>query len=258
MRANSLLEVIDAGHLSKYVEAPFDQRGGLMIVGPPGSLKSTFIKCSLAEYPNCLIMSDLNVQQLIQLRDDLAGGRYSTIGFLEFEKLYQRAKPTAENLEGHIKALVDEGFTRSSFEDQRMMQLHATAFVVGAMTYSFYSNRFSQWNQSGFARRFLWANIRLKNPQLITDAIHQWTLVSFGSLARKTPASRHIPYTVTREESSRILTMLREQPGDATPFITMKKMLCALKWKHGKPAYAMRLLSDFAECLRKNGAAIEV
>src|SRR6476646_6884687 len=136
MKARSLLEVIDAAHLSYYVESPFPSRGGLMLVGPPGVLKSTFIASGLSDYPSALVLSDLNVQQLVRLRDDLSGGRYTSIGFTEFEKLYQRASSTSENIEGHIKALVEEGFTRASFEDQRMATMSARALVVGAMTYS--------------------------------------------------------------------------------------------------------------------------
>lgn len=38
MRANDLLEVLCAAHLGALVEGPFQDRGGLMVVGPPSTL----------------------------------------------------------------------------------------------------------------------------------------------------------------------------------------------------------------------------
>jgi len=47
------------------------------------------------------------------MRDDIAGGRINTLSFLEMEKIYQRHASTSSNIEGHLKAMVEEGFTNA-------------------------------------------------------------------------------------------------------------------------------------------------
>src|SRR5256885_1629489 len=120
MKVTTLMEVISAGHLAKFVDGPFDQRGGIFLVGPPGHLKSTIIKLALIEYPDTLVLSDINVQEFGRLKNSLIGGRYTTIGFGEFEKLYERNPTTAANLEGTLRGMVEEGFDKLSFESQQM------------------------------------------------------------------------------------------------------------------------------------------
>lgn len=230
-----------------------------MLIGPPGVMKTTFINAAYQEWPNALVLSDINVNQLVPLRDDLISGRYRTIAFTAFDKLYQRHSSTSSNIEGHISALVEEGFQRASFEDQRMTSFKARCLVVGGLPYGIYSRKFNEWAESGFARRFLWCFIRLSDPEKIQDAIHDWKLIDMACAARIEPKTRNIPYNVTEAESRMLQKLVKEQPGEATPFILIKKIYCALKWKYSrKPAYIKHLLKEFAPCLTKNGGTIEL
>lgn len=260
MNPNSFLEFLDAAHLSKYVEGPYQSRGGIMIVGPPNTLKSTMIDMAYSEYPNCLILSDINVNTLMQIKDDLAAGNYPTIAFPAFEKLYQRHKSTASNIEGYLMALVEEGFSRASFEDQRMAAIKARALVVGAIPYSFYQANYTRWNQSGFLRRFLWCVLRLEDSEKIMEAIHNWKLIQFNGISHRVPASKSISYSLSKEESRHIRAMIRQQPsGNSTPYALLKKIHCALKWKYSTtkhPSAYKRVLNDVAPSFRKDGAEV--
>lgn len=260
MKPNNFLQFLDAAHLSKYVESPYHQRGGIMIVGPPNTMKSTFIELALSEHPNALILSDLNVNTLTQIKDDLAAGHYPTMAFPAFEKLYQRNRATAMNIEGHMMALVEEGFSRASFEDQRMAAIKARALIIGAIPYSFYQQHYTQWNQSGFLRRFLWCVLHLKDSEKIMEAIHKWKLIPFDGIDHRTPSNKSIPYTITVEESRYLRSLIRQQPtGNSTPYVLLKKTYCALKWKFskGKNTHGHReVIEDIADCFKKGGAEV--
>lgn len=260
MNKTTLLEIIDAAHLTNWVESPFKQRGGIMLVGPPSSMKTTFIENTLANHYDALVVGDINIQTLIKLRDDFRTGRYHTLAFTEFEKLYQRRGETAINTEGSIKQYVEEGFSRASFEDQRMQLSKARCLVVGAMTEGFYRRKFSEWEESGFLRRFLWCNFSVSNAYLLTDSISRWEMLDLGDYKTKSPGNKSIPYAVTEAEDHKIKSALKDQFGITTPFVLLKKILCVLKWKYEKqePGKAFKILVDFTEVLRKDGGSLKL
>lgn len=257
MRASSLIECLSAIHQSKYVNGDYTQRGGVFLVSQPGMLKSTFIRMALEEYPDALLLTDINITTLSALKNSLLDGRYTTMGFGEFEKLYQRNPATAVNIEGHIKALVEEGLLNPSFVDQRAAAMNAKCAVLGGITPSCYTQHFTKWENNGFLRRFLWCHYTLQNPDAIVDAISRWHLLSFGKIVVKSPGNKKIPYNLTREEDGVIRAAIMQQPSRETPYVVAKKLFCVLKWRHsGKKAREIFL--DFAECLQTKGAFLEL
>ncbi len=228
-----------------------------MLVAPPGALKSTMIECALSEYPNALCLADLNINTLMKMRDDLTSNRFATIGFGEFEKLYQRAQVTSSNIEGTIKMLTEEGFIRASFEDVRISGIKARCFIVGGMTPSFYSQKYDGWIKSGFARRFLWSIFNVSNPEMILEAIHQNQKLEMNGIPRRYPGMKAIPLNVTVSESRYLMKLVKEQPGEATPYATLKKIFAALRWKYQKKkSRPMEIMEDFAPSLTRGGAEL--
>lgn len=253
-----MIEVLSAAHLTRYVDSNvFEQRGGLFLVAPPGHLKSTLIKNSLICYPDALRLSDLNVQMLGYIKSSFIDGKYSTMAFGEFEKLYQRNPATAMNLEGHLKGMVEEGFSKQSFVDQRSVTFETRILLIGGLTPTCHERLITRWISDGFARRFLWCFYSLDNPDVIVDAIHQWKSLKFGKSVKEVPNNNAIPYTITSKESSRIKNMIGSQPGRETPYVLMKKIFCVLKWRHS-PAKAMHVLEDFSECLGERPAKLKL
>lgn len=248
MTPQTLIEVIDCAHLTSFITSPFPQRGALMIVGPPGSMKTTFIRVALSEHPSALFLSDLNINSLMRLRDSLVSGRYRTIAFPEYEKLYQRKADTAANVEGTIKQLIEEGFSRASFEELDAITTTARTLIVGAMTYDFYNKMITRWRESGFKRRILWVGISLENPDRIMQAIRKWELIEINGIPRRYP-SKDIPFNVSDTESKAIEGMLKGQ-WEATPYVLLKKMFAVLKWKYPKePKKPMRIMEELGSCL---------
>jgi hypothetical protein len=246
------MEVISAAHVSRFVGSPFEQRGGLFIVAPPGHIKSTIIKEALLLYADTLILSDLNVAQLAHLKSALISGRYSTLGFGEFEKLYERNPGSAANLEGHLRALVEEGFDKMSFDSQQMIGVTARVLLVGGITPNAYARRWQAWLDSGFARRFIWCHYRLADEELIVDAIRKWKKISFGKVSSAIPANKDIPYTVKAVDARVLEKMLDNQPSKETPYTLLKKIFCVLVWRYGRKR-AFAILHDFSESLGRTG-----
>lgn len=257
MKPVTVIEILEAAHLSKYVESPFPQRGGLFLVASPGALKSTMIEAALSEYPNSLPAADINVNTFMKLRDDLQSNKYATIAFGEFEKLYQRNANTAANIEGVIKACVEEGFVRGPFEDVRMGGVKARVLIIGGMTPTFYSSKYDSWIKSGFARRFLWSMFTVSNPEMILEAIHEWRRIEMDGIPRRFPGMKGIPFNVSDNESRYLMKLVREQPGDATPYVLLKKIFSVLRWKYPKElSRPMEIIKDFAESLSRNGSEL--
>lgn len=256
MKAASVIEVLSAAHLTRFVNhKTFEQRGGIFIVSPPGSLKSTFIRNAFEGFPDVLSLSDLNINTLTMMKPSFIDGRYTTLAFGEFEKLYQRNPATASNIEGHLRAMIEEGFGHSSFEDQRMVSIKARVMVIGGITPSCYSRRSPAWMESGFARRFLWSHYTLADPRIIVEAIHKWRPLSFGKIIKESPGNEFIAYSVTPKESARLQVLLKHQPSLETPYTLMKKILCVLKWRHSAKK-AMDIIEDFSESLSNQGAKL--
>lgn len=254
MKATTMIEILDAAHLAHFVESPFQSRGGLLLIGPPGVLKTTLVRCAVSDYPDARGLSDINVQQLMVMKDDIAGGKYNTLAFYALEKLYQRHSSTAANVEGTIQAFVEEGFTSASFEDQRRQTIVARCMVVGAMTESLHRKKFTEWMDSGFARRFLHCLYRLENNSALMDSVEKWQPLIMDGITRKWPSNRIIPRAkISPEETQMIRRSLRFQPGETTPYQLLLKIYSVLRWKYPQ-AKARSIYMDFSQCLTQNGA----
>lgn len=265
MYAQDLIEVLCAAHLSACVASPFKERGGIMIVGAPATLKSTFLDELDRQYSDALSMSDLNAKALTALRDQIAQGTFRTLVFPEFGKIYERNDATAANLEGALRAMTAEGFRAAAFEDQRVNRLCARALVLGAMTPATQARRFEAWEESGFNRRFLWSLIRLADPTILDAAVMEWQRIDFR--IRHVPQApgfgQHIPNNTTREERTRCRVLVKYQPGGSNTQQTqlLVKVLAVLKWWYEQtenPRNPMEVVEAFGESLGREGAVLEL
>jgi hypothetical protein len=259
MHVNSLLEVLDGAYLTKFVESPFKPRGGILMIGPPETLRTTFIENVFADYPDALVLSDINVKQLLEMREDMSAGKITALAFSELAKLYARNPAVAKNIEGHIMALVEEGMSLASFQDKRMASSKARVLVIAACTEKFYGQRFTEWMDSGFARRFLHCQYRLDNPWALADAQEKRLLIEFGSIKRKVPGNRVIKWNLDAGEMKTIRRTLKFQfrKGISTPFHLSANIFCVLKWKYDAHE-AKRIWIDFSESLQDDSALLQL
>lgn len=261
MKVSSLIEILSAAHLSAYVDGPFDGRGGIMLVAPPGTLKTTIIKL-LDVFPNCCVLSDINVPTLNDMREDIANNRIRTLAFGELEKLYARHPATASNIEGILKAMVEEGFRHAAYDDQRMECREAKCLLVAGMTQQLYRRKFKQWMDDGFARRFLWSHFVLEYPDIILEAIDRWKRIRLTEpVVFGVPAGHKIEYQVTDRETKWLRSLLPRRIDPAAAYILLKKILCVLYMRYPRSKYGDRALSiieDFSESLQPRGANLQI
>lgn len=257
MHVRSLLEVLDASHLTKFVKSEWPTRGGILLIGPPETLRTTLMNSAYNDYPDALVLGDINVKQLIEMREDMSAGKITTLAFTELAKLYARNPAVAKNIEGHIMALVEEGLSLASFQDKRISSTKARVLVVGACTEKFYAQRFTEWSDSGFARRFLHCMYRLEDPWALADSQEKRQLIDLGTIKRKIPGNRAIAWNVEPNEMTFIRKSLKYQfrKGISTPFNLVANIFCVLKWKYDATE-AKAIFLDFAECLQDDAASL--
>jgi hypothetical protein len=258
------IQVTAAIHLSSRVDAPYTDRGGMIVVGPPGSLKSTVITIVAEHYPDALLLSDINAQMLAQIRDTLTGSSVRTLVIPEMAKLYQRHSATASNVEGYLQALAGEGFSHAAHEDSRVATLKARATILSAITPHSRLAHFPKWEGAGFNRRFLWPLIQLHQPEVLELAVLEWRRLTFGQAALPPlplGPGELIPSSTTRAERDAILQMVRAQPGGSNTIHLqlMTRALSVLRWwyRHaGIKRNAMEPLRAFAQALGKEGTSL--
>lgn len=167
-----MMDCLAAAHFAYRVRGPSPDRGGIMLVGPPASLKSTMIGWLAKRYSDVLEMTDLNVQKLVQMRPMLQTGRYKTIALPEVAKVFERSESVSANVEGHLRAMTAEGFKEASFEVP-INQPPARCLVIGAMTPEVRQMHAKRWNGNGFSRRFLWCSVTFSGARM-RDCILGW------------------------------------------------------------------------------------
>jgi hypothetical protein len=210
------------------------------------------------------MLSDINVKSLIKLRDAIASGKVNTLVLPEFAKIYERADSTARNVEGTLRALAAEGFSAASFEDSRINRLTARAMVIGALTPATVDLHFTEWEESGFNRRFLWVLMRLADPIALERAAVNWTRINFRMAhVPLAPLGATIPNNTTLRERQRLASIAKYQPGGdhAIQIQMLIRMLAVLRWwyaESGQKRNAMETMEAFAPALGKNGVSLKL
>lgn len=259
MNPQQLAEVICAVHLAHHVEGNLIQRGGIMLVGPPGTLKST-IADTLSSYYDALVLTDINMTLLADLRDGLAGGHVNSLVFTEYAKIYERNPQTAVNVEGSIRALASEGFAAASFQDHRIARRKAYATIIGAMPPAIVERHFKRWEETGFNRRFLWAVYGLKNAHILDEAASELKRLDFGvrDLPRVPPVGKTIPMLLTKDERERVKRYVSQQPGGShtQQIQLLTRVWAVLKWWHKEHRTVKQCeatITAFAKALSHDG-----
>lgn len=263
LRISALIETLCAAHLTSYVDSPFQDRGGIFIVGPPSVLKSTLLDIVARNYNDAISVSDVNARTLDDLRDQIAAKAIRTLVIPEWRKLYERHTYTSSNVEGTVRALVGEGFGAASFGDGRINQMKARCTLLSAMQPKFQAEHFKAWEDSGFNRRFLWSLVRMNDPQILDRAVEDWKLLEFG-IAHIPPApfGSSIPNTTTHVERAEMRRLVKYQPGGSTAiqFSLLCKLLAVFKWWYKlmkrRDREALVTVRAFAQTLGKEGAEL--
>lgn len=263
VRAEALLEAICALHLASYVDGPVKDRGGAMLVGPPGMLKTTFLDILDLNYHNVLSASNLNTTTLLKLQGQFFNGTMRSIILPDLQALYAGDPRTAARLEQAIMQLAGEGNRGASWQDSRFQKFKARCAVFGALTQKHFEQMSNRWEESGFLRRFLWCGISLADPEALMNAIEDWHRAELGTIKiPDTPGNSVIPESLTKEERKQIRSWLKYQPGPhEIQMSLMCRATCALRWhyqQHRIKSDAMDTMREFAETLQRDAARVVI
>lgn len=233
-----------------------------MIVGPPGALKTTCVDFLDNSFSDALILSDINVQSLTKIKERIASNSIRSLVLSEMGKVYERHSTVASNVEGTLRAFAGEGFSAASFEDSTISRSKARATVIGAMTNSLREKYATRWEDSGFARRFLWALVTLQDPGALDRAVINGDLLDIAIIdAPRVPPGGVIPDYTTREERSIIAAWCKYQPTPHTVQIAVLiKSWAVMKWwarqQRRSDNVAWKTLQRIAAAFGKNGVEL--
>ncbi len=258
--AEQVIEAICACHLASYVQAPVSDRGGLMLVGPPGALKTTFLEV-LESYHNTMTMSSINTQTLMRAQQDLYSGAIRSLIIPDMHALYAGDPRTAARVESTLMQLAGEGTRGASWQDTRHQHFIARATIFSAMTPTHFERHSKEWEESGFLRRFLWCRYTLADPDVLMRALERWTRAELGLVtAPVLPASNVIPDSLTNADRASIRTWLKYQPR---PHEIQYALLCrataALKWCYHSSKIkrnALETMRAFSKTLQRDAAIV--
>jgi len=262
LRATDLIETVCGIHLSSYVRSPVSDRGGLMLVGPPGALKTTFLDV-LDHYHNSIATSNWNTTTLVQMLPQMVNGGIRSIVIPDMHAIYAGDPRTAARFEAMIMQLAGEGTRGASWQDSRHQKFISRCTVLGAMTSKHFERHSKGWEDSGLLRRFLWCSYALADPDVLMRALDTWQRADIGSIAAPMlPADTVIEDTLTSAERQQIRSWLKHQP---TPHEIQYALLCrtasALRWCYRTAKVkrdAMKTVRAFAETLQRNAALVTI
>jgi hypothetical protein len=258
MEFRSLCEVISAAHLSRYVEGPINDRGGLILVAPPGHMKTTAAEI-LREYTGVTIVSNVTVTSLTAMKDDFLAASTTTLVFSDIANIYRRHGSVSSNIEGVIMGLAGEGFRKPAFSDQRIQAVPARCLIIGCATPKFVEGKEGEWQDSGFYRRFIWARYLLSNPEVLEEALKRWKRYEIEEMFRiKAVNGRPILYSLSDSEQDIVYHSLRFMKDRKTSIVLAQKILSVMKWKFRQGTRASDIWSDFAESLTPDGAKVSL
>jgi len=230
-----------------------------MLVSPPGSMKTSLLMAIAQTWPNAVPVSDLNTAQLIKMKSAMSSNFLRTLILTDMQKIAQRNPQVAANLLGNLSAVADEGFTGAEWDSNQMIpRTTARCTIMGAVTDDYYHRAMEGFVQTGFARRFLWAQVRLKDPQILAEAIiHQERLQFTSDIGLPpNPTMSSIPFDLSTQEIRELEECVRYQVGrNAIAYQLIVKMTAVLKWWYE----TMRIdecpadtIFEFARCLGTN------
>lgn len=261
---NALVEGICGIHLASYVAAPYKDRGGLMLVGPPGVLKTTLLDVLDDNYHNALSISNSFMGTMSKLQSAFYNGQIRSLCFPDLQSIYAGDPRTANRIEQMMMQLAGEATrTIGGGEDSRYAKFKGYCTMFACMTDTFFTSHTPKWEASGFLRRFLWSTYTLQDPEILIRAISQWTRADLGSYRiPEIPTNAYIKDTLTSIERNEIYAWLRHQPGPhEIQMQVMCKAVCALRWHYELKGYkkdAMHTMHEFAETLQRDAALLTI
>lgn len=230
-----VVRFLQAAHVSQWTEWPYQQRGAIVLNAYPEQLKTTILKNALKHYNQQECLSDLNAQQLENIRGELIKGNVRTLGFSDFQKVWERDERTSANTEGIIRALTEEGWEGLPSRGNRRGMPPARACCMLCVTPDFYESRYDAWRKNGMLRRTIMLSWRISDQEIaqIQNCICAGQLFRHAEDSYIPIPSENIPMLVTEEEGGWIRDFVNGSErgsGKLTKQVLLHRTFNTLKW----------------------------
>lgn len=257
---SELITFLQAAHVAQDTDWELDARGGIMLIAYPEQLKTTILQKALRRYPEVLLVSDMNVREFSDIREDLLTQRFDTIGFLDYQKVWERDDRTSSNVEGVIRALTDEGW-HGTLGGKQIRGAAARAFMVLCMTPGLFNQKADGWQKTGFMRRFLSLKYIFKDRRILEESIKAGRAYQLGAVPPVIRPINRLQYTVTPSEADYIGLALKDQKG-LVALQVLLRIYNTLKWHYDtqmkEPDRGMQLLMNVVPMLMPEGGELTI
>lgn len=256
---SELMLFIQAAHVGQDTNWDLDSRGAIALVAPPEALKTKCVENALRPYPDAQTTSDMNVKDLSVFRDDVLSSYYHTLAFLDYQKLWERDERTSANVEGAIRAFIDEGWQGPGEKGKH--KTLAKCFMIMCMTEHMYDSKFEQWKRNGFGRRLLVMKYHFRDRRILAEAIKQGHSYQLSTENAIPYPSNRLLYKVTPAEADYIELALKDQRG-LIPLQLLLRVYNSLKWYfdevRNQKDRGMQVLMNVLPLLQPQGGELAV
>ena len=257
------MDMLCAIHFSSYVPSPIMDAGGLMLVAPSGTLKSSLLTAIANLYPSrCICDSNWYYGKMMKLRGSFYNRSIRSIIVPELASIYVGDPRTGGRMEQMFQQMAGEGSLSTNEEDSRFARYEMRATIFGALTPEFAAKKHKGWEE-GFHRRFLWAYLSMEDDNVLLDYLIEWKRCNIDmNIPIMEPAEGSIPDLLTPKEKRQISDMLLDQKAfgpNHTRFVTYSKAVSVLRWHYKRMKIkkdAMQTAKNFAGCLSDQAAIL--
>lgn len=260
---SDFMDMLCAIHFSSYVPSPIQDAGGIAVVGPSGTLKSTVITSVSNLYPaKCICDSNWYFGKLVKMGGSFYNRSIRSIIVPELSSIYAGDPRTSGRIENMFQQMAGEGSFSTNEADSRFCRYEMRATIFFALTPEFCSKMNKKWEE-GFHRRFLWAFIAMENDEILLDYLIKWKRAEIEiSRPIMEPATGVIPDLLTEKEKRKVSDLLINQKvfgPNHTRFVTYTKAISVLRWHYkrmGIKRDAMETAEVFSGCLSQKAALL--
>jgi hypothetical protein len=237
--------------------------GGLMLVAPSGSLKSSLLTAIANVYPSrCICDSNWYYRKLMKLCGSFYNRSIRSIIIPELASIYAGDPRTGGRMEQMFQQMAGEGSFSTNENDTRWSRYEMRATIFAALTPEFATKHHEGWEE-GFHRRFFWAYLAMESDEILLDYLIQWRKANIEmNLPIMEPSDGVIPDLLSVAEKKQLAILLQDQKAfgpNHTRFVVFCKAVSVLRWHYKRMRIkkdAMQTAKKFSGCLSDQAAIL--
>ena len=259
----TFLEVYSAMHFSPLVPSPVQDRSGMMVVAPSGSLKTSLLMHLSRNYQSVVSDSNWHYGKLLKMRAAFFNNSVRSIVIPELSSLYAGDPRTGGRCEALFQQMAGEGSISTNEQDSRFQRYEMRAMIFAALTPEFAAKHHASWEE-GFHRRFVWVHLAMENEEVLLDYLTAGKQADMIVNPIVEPPERFIPNNLKLDDRMFVRSLLKDQKDfgpNHTRFNMMCKTAAVLMWQFERTKSKKNwrhVLKDFSVCMSDKAALLVI